>query len=150
MYDTLGKIVGNTEYGASSPVNSDRRERREKRDALMMIPTLDQTEGIWIGRTSGQGFHYVQNVFPGDTPHERWHRANCHILIAQGHLQPEHEGVVHRPQEHGIGPDDTGKFIYEMTRHRNTRAHTSCVVYLAFAQSNGSHVTRYRLKGTGV
>jgi len=53
------------------------------------MPTLDQTEGIWIGRTSNQGYHYVQKVFPGNTPREQWHQANCRVLIARGHLQPE-------------------------------------------------------------
>ena len=44
------------------------------------MPTLDQTEGIWIGRTSNQGYHYVQAVFPGNTPREQWHQANCREL----------------------------------------------------------------------
>ncbi len=61
----------------------------KKRDARMAIPTLDQTEGIWIGRTAGQGYHYVQDVFPGDEIREQWHRANCQHLIARGHLLPE-------------------------------------------------------------
>lgn len=55
----------------------------------MIVPTLDQTEGIWIGRTLGQGYHYVQDIFPGDTPREQWHRANCQQLIAKGRLLPE-------------------------------------------------------------
>ena len=62
---------------------------REKEKELMTMPTLDQTEGIWIGRTSNQGYHYVQAVFPGNTPREQWHQANCRVLIARGHLQPE-------------------------------------------------------------
>lgn len=28
----------------------------------MTMPNLDQTEGVWIGRTSDQGYHYVQAV----------------------------------------------------------------------------------------
>jgi hypothetical protein len=64
----------------------------------MTVPTLDQTEGIWIGRTSGEGYHYVQDVFPGNTPREEWHRSNCRALIAQGHLQAEH-GDKHRPSQ---------------------------------------------------
>ncbi|WP_220204571.1 hypothetical protein [Reticulibacter mediterranei] len=52
----------------------------------MTMPNLDQTEGIWIGRASDQGFHFVQDVFPGDTQREQWHRANCQILIARGQL----------------------------------------------------------------
>ena len=55
----------------------------------MTMPNLDQTEGIWIGRTSDQGYHYVQAVFPGNTPRELWHQANCRVLIARGQLQPE-------------------------------------------------------------
>jgi len=57
----------------------------------MTRPTLDQTEGIWIIRTSNQGYHYVQDVFPGNTPREQWHQANCQMLIARGRLQPEQE-----------------------------------------------------------
>lgn len=55
----------------------------------MAIPTLDQTEGIWIGRTSGQGYHYVQDVFPGNSVAEKTHRANCRSLIERGSLKPE-------------------------------------------------------------
>jgi hypothetical protein len=62
-------------------------ERNEM--SRMTVPNLDQTEGIWIIRTADQGFHYVQDVFPGDTPREQWHQANCQLLIARGHLQPE-------------------------------------------------------------
>lgn len=65
----------------------------------MTTPTLDQTEGIWIGRTSGQGYHYVQDVFPGDTPREQWHRANCQHLIVQGHLLPEMESGLASSQK---------------------------------------------------
>jgi hypothetical protein len=57
----------------------------------MIIPTLDQTEGIWIGRTSDQGYYYVQEVFHGETPSERWHQENCRSLITRGNLQPEHK-----------------------------------------------------------
>jgi hypothetical protein len=66
-----------------------RQTQKKKRDEHMTIPTLDQTEGIWIGRTFGQGYHYVQDVFPGETPGEQWHRANCRQLIVKGHLLPE-------------------------------------------------------------
>ena len=55
----------------------------------MTMPNLDQTEGVWIGRTSDQGYHFVQAVFPGNTPREQWHQANCRVLIARGRLQPE-------------------------------------------------------------
>lgn len=55
----------------------------------MIMPNLNQTEGIWILRASDQGFHYVQDVFPGNTPREQWHQANCQLLIALGHLQSE-------------------------------------------------------------
>jgi len=55
----------------------------------MIIPTLDQTEGIWIGRTSDQGYHYVQEVFHGKSPSEQWHQENCRTLITRGRLQPE-------------------------------------------------------------
>lgn len=55
----------------------------------MTMPNPDQTEGVWILRTSDQGYHYVQDVFPGNAAREQWHRANCRLLIARGHLQPE-------------------------------------------------------------
>ena len=38
----------------------------------MTMPNLDQTEGVWIGRTSNQGYHYVQAMLPGNTPREQW------------------------------------------------------------------------------
>lgn len=66
----------------------------------MTMPTPDQTEGIWIGRTEEQGYYYVQDVFPGDTPRDAWHRANCRILVARGHLQAERKnGRVSPPGE---------------------------------------------------
>lgn len=55
----------------------------------MTMPALDQREGIRITRTSDRGYHYVQDVFPGNTPREQWHQANCQMLIAREHLQPE-------------------------------------------------------------
>lgn len=55
----------------------------------MPLPTLDQTEGIWINRTSDHGYHYVQEVFAGKTSGEQWHRENCQGLITRGSLQPE-------------------------------------------------------------
>lgn len=57
----------------------------------MVLPTLDQTEGIWIRRTNGQGYHYVQEVFPGNTFREKSHRDNCRWLIQRGSLVPEHK-----------------------------------------------------------
>ena len=54
----------------------------------MTMPNPDQTEGIWILRTSDRGYHYVQDVFPGNTSHEQWHRTNCQLHIALGYLQP--------------------------------------------------------------
>lgn len=55
----------------------------------MAIPTLDQTEGIWITRTNGRGYYYVQEIFAGNTPVEQFHRTNCHMLITRGSLEPE-------------------------------------------------------------
>jgi hypothetical protein len=55
----------------------------------MLIPTLDQTEGVWINRTSGQGYHYVQEVFDGETPSGQYHQQNCRALIIRGTLRPE-------------------------------------------------------------
>lgn len=55
----------------------------------MSLPTLDQTEGIWINRIPDQGYHYVQDVFAGNTSLEYWHRENCQGLITRGSLQPE-------------------------------------------------------------
>jgi hypothetical protein len=59
------------------------------RYVFMIIPTLDQTEGIWINRTPDQGYHYVQEVFHGKTAGERWHQENCRGLITRGSLLPE-------------------------------------------------------------
>ncbi len=56
----------------------------------MALPTLDQTEGIWIERTSNQGNHYIQEVFPQENHSDQAHRANCDMLIRRGSLQPEH------------------------------------------------------------
>ena len=65
-----------------------------ERETGMAIPTLNQTEGVWTNRTKNQGYHYVQEVFPGDTPREHFHRANCRLLITRGHLAPEnHDGL---------------------------------------------------------
>jgi hypothetical protein len=55
----------------------------------MIIPTLDQTEGIWIARTNGHGYHYVQEIFSEEIAGERHHRANCYLLITRGSLEPE-------------------------------------------------------------
>jgi hypothetical protein len=56
----------------------------------MILPTIDQTEGVWIARTSDQGYHYVQDVFPKNVEIERAHRENCRLLIQRGSLKPEH------------------------------------------------------------
>jgi len=55
----------------------------------MIMPTLDQTEGIWIGRTPDQGYHYVQEVFHREAANEQLHQRNCRALITRGRLQPE-------------------------------------------------------------
>lgn len=55
----------------------------------MTIPTLDQTEGVWITRTSDHGYHYVQEIFPEEIASGRHHRANCQLLIMRGSLEPE-------------------------------------------------------------
>ena len=61
----------------------------------MSTPTLDQTEGIWIGRTEDQGYHYVQDIFSNDAPRELLHQANCRMLIRRGSLEPEQrDGLV--------------------------------------------------------
>jgi hypothetical protein len=57
----------------------------------MSIPTVDQTEGIWIERTGNQGNHYIQAVFFQQSRSDRLHRFNCTKLIQRGSLQPEHE-----------------------------------------------------------
>ena len=33
----------------------------------MLLPTMDQTEGVWIARTNDQGYHFIQEVFPKET-----------------------------------------------------------------------------------
>lgn len=55
----------------------------------MAIPTLDQTEGVWMNRTNNRGYHYVHEVFSRDTASERFHRVNCFMLIMRGRLKPE-------------------------------------------------------------
>ncbi|QBD81532.1 hypothetical protein EPA93_38415 [Ktedonosporobacter rubrisoli] len=57
----------------------------------MAVPTLDQTEGVWITRTDDHGFHFVQEVFSEETSSGRFHRSNCSRLIARGSLEPEAE-----------------------------------------------------------
>lgn len=56
----------------------------------MAIPTVDQTEGIWIQRTGNQGKHYIQTLFSGDNHSDQAHRLNCRKLIQRGSLQPEY------------------------------------------------------------
>jgi len=56
----------------------------------MILPTIDQTEGVWITRTNDQGYHSIHDVFPADTDIDRAHRSNCRLLIQRGTLQPEH------------------------------------------------------------
>lgn len=55
----------------------------------MVIPTVDQTEGIWIKRTNNEGDHYIQVVFPKKDHNDQEHRSNCLALIQRGSLQPE-------------------------------------------------------------
>lgn len=73
----------------------------------MAIPTLNQTEGVWITRTENQGYHYVQDIFPGDMPREQFHRANCRLLITRGHLKPESQDGL-QPSERAW--DDTQRY----------------------------------------
>ena len=56
----------------------------------MTIPTVDQTEGIWIERTSDEGNHYIQEIFFKQSHSDLAHRSNCNKLIQRGSLQPEH------------------------------------------------------------
>jgi len=56
----------------------------------MILPTIDQTEGIWITRTNDEGYHLIQEVFPTDTEIDHAHQDNCLWLIQSGSLQPEH------------------------------------------------------------
>jgi hypothetical protein len=56
----------------------------------MAIPTLNQTEGLWINRTSDLGNHYIQAIFSKDTHSDLPHRSNCNELIRRGSLQPEY------------------------------------------------------------
>jgi hypothetical protein len=58
----------------------------------MIIPTQDQTEGVWIERTSNQGYHYIQEIFSRNTPSEEAHRVNCRLLIRRGTLRAEITG----------------------------------------------------------
>jgi hypothetical protein len=78
------------------------REPREKRPHLevkgkqgMALPTLNETEIAWTGRTNDEGYHSIQDVFPAAET-DRFHRANCRILIQLGRLQPEHDDPSQR------------------------------------------------------
>jgi hypothetical protein len=42
----------------------------------MTLPTIDETEGVWMLRTSDQGYHLIQDAFPRETAIDRAHRAN--------------------------------------------------------------------------
>lgn len=64
----------------------------------MTIPTIDQTEGVWIERTRRQGYHYIQTIFPKEGNPDQAHRANCDKLIQRGSLQPEHADHVQPAQ----------------------------------------------------
>lgn len=55
----------------------------------MIIPTVDQTEGVWIERTNNQGSHYIQIIFSRESHSDQAHRSNCRKLIQRGSLQPE-------------------------------------------------------------
>ncbi len=56
----------------------------------MSIPTVDQTEGIWIERTNNQGNHYIQAIFFKEGRTDQMHQSNCNKLIQRGSLQPEY------------------------------------------------------------
>jgi hypothetical protein len=56
----------------------------------MITPTLNQTEGVWINRTSDEGDHYIQAIFPKENHSDLSHRSNCYELIRRGNLQPEY------------------------------------------------------------
>lgn len=64
----------------------------------MIIPTVDQTEGIWIERTSNQGNHYIQTVFGKAGHSDQAHRSNCIKLIHRGSLQPEYADHIQLAQ----------------------------------------------------
>jgi PAS domain S-box-containing protein len=70
------------ENGNISPFSKEKEK--------MTLPTIDETEGVWILRTRDQGYHVIQEVFPKETEIDRAHRANCLWLIRRGSLQPEH------------------------------------------------------------
>ena len=64
------------------------RISRGKRRNLL-IPTVDQTEGVWIERTNNQGNHFIQAIFSKENHSDQAHRSNCSKLIHRGSLQPE-------------------------------------------------------------
>ncbi len=64
-------------------------KRVSHRGKTMAIPTVDQTEGIWIDRTSNEGNHYIQEIFSRESHSDQAHRSNCSKLIYRGSLQPE-------------------------------------------------------------
>lgn len=64
----------------------------------MAIPTLDQTEGIWMARTEEGKYYYIQDVFPETVLRDTLHRDNCHALIRRGSLIPERRDLLHSAQ----------------------------------------------------
>ncbi|GLV58931.1 hypothetical protein KDH_57590 [Dictyobacter sp. S3.2.2.5] len=64
----------------------------------MVIPTLDQTEGIWMARTEEGGYYYIQDVFPDIVARNTLHRDNCHALLRRGSLVPEQRDAFHSAQ----------------------------------------------------
>jgi hypothetical protein len=68
----------------------------------MILPTVDQTEGVWITRTNDQGYHFIHEVFPTDAGIDRAHRSNCRLLIQKGTLQPEHSNRLSLSHSQGV------------------------------------------------
>lgn len=65
----------------------------------MTIPTLDQTEGIWMTRTEEGKYYYIQEVFPDIVPRNTFHHNNCHALLRRGSLIPEQRGSFRSAQD---------------------------------------------------
>jgi hypothetical protein len=64
----------------------------------MAIPTLDQTEGIWMARTEEGEYYYILDVFPETLLRESLHLDNCNALVQRGSLIPEQPDLL-RPTQ---------------------------------------------------
>jgi hypothetical protein len=56
--------------------------------------SLAQTMTTWMERVGDSGYHYIQEVFSGESPIEKGHLVNCRLLVRQGKLRAEDDDGV--------------------------------------------------------